>query len=235
MVDKHVREAAEGQWSQTMVLPSTLQCQLPASVTAIKAFRKTNIIKRWNKIWTVSPYYSHLKKIDTSLPSWHTYKMLSSLLRRATSILIQLHTGHVRLNVFCERLGLSTQCFALFAMPLKWLLTIFYTASITITRGHNSDRWSEKQLVHFLICWMCQKTSCIWLNTSKIWTDSKTTVIWDCCTELTAIEILHDITKFAGHWAMTIKYKTYYTYWQGVVKKNPFSFHLSPAITFCQY
>jgi ribonuclease HI len=46
MVDKHVKEAAERQWSPTMALLSKLQCWLPASIAAIKVFRKTTMIKR---------------------------------------------------------------------------------------------------------------------------------------------------------------------------------------------
>ncbi|KAF8582194.1 hypothetical protein K439DRAFT_1351961 [Ramaria rubella] len=44
-----------------------------------------------------------MSKIDSSLLSHHTFKILSSLPRHATSILTQLHTGHVRLNVFLKK------------------------------------------------------------------------------------------------------------------------------------
>jgi hypothetical protein len=60
---------------------------------------------RWRKIWAVSPHYPHMKKIDASLPSWRTYKMLASLSQRATSILMQLRMGHVGLNVFLRKIS----------------------------------------------------------------------------------------------------------------------------------
>jgi hypothetical protein len=77
---------------------------LPASIAALKAHRKAQLIDKWNKIWVMSPHYPRLKKIDVSLPSWCTYRMLSFLSRRATSILVQLHTGHVRLNAFLRKI-----------------------------------------------------------------------------------------------------------------------------------
>jgi hypothetical protein len=72
---------------------------LPTSTTAIKAHRKTKLMDRWNKWWAVSPHYPHIKKIDSFIASWHTYRMLTLLPRRATSIWVQLCTGHIRLNI----------------------------------------------------------------------------------------------------------------------------------------
>jgi ribonuclease HI len=105
LADDLAKKAAEGQRSPTLSLPTMLQRRLPASTAALKAHRKTTVVKRWSKIWAVSPRYPRMRKIDTSLPSWRTYKMLASLSRRATSIIVQLRTGHVGLNIFLRKIS----------------------------------------------------------------------------------------------------------------------------------
>ncbi|KAF8573797.1 hypothetical protein K439DRAFT_1281873, partial [Ramaria rubella] len=59
-----------------------------------------------------SPRYKKLSKIDPSLPNHHLFKTLSSLPRRATSIITQMRTGHVGLNVFLKKIKAadSTLC-----------------------------------------------------------------------------------------------------------------------------
>jgi hypothetical protein len=47
--------------------------------TALKEHRKTMLIDRWKQIWVVSPHYPRITEIDSSIPSWCTYKMLAAL------------------------------------------------------------------------------------------------------------------------------------------------------------
>jgi hypothetical protein len=77
LTDKYAKEATEGQCSPTEILLPLLWKRLPASIAAIKAQRKFKLVEKWKKLWAVSPCYSHLKKIDASLPSWQTYQMLT--------------------------------------------------------------------------------------------------------------------------------------------------------------
>jgi len=65
--------AAEGMVSNTAELPLALHQQLPASVTAIKGHRKRSVFNRWKVLWTSSPRYERLSKIDSSLPSRKLY------------------------------------------------------------------------------------------------------------------------------------------------------------------
>jgi hypothetical protein len=45
-----------------------------------------------------------MSRIDETLPNRKTYRLLSSLPRRATSIIVQLQTGHVSLNLFLKKI-----------------------------------------------------------------------------------------------------------------------------------
>ena len=55
-------------------------------------------------MWSRSHCSHRMSKIDSRLPSYKTYKMLSSLPWHAMSILIQLHTGPISLNLFLKKI-----------------------------------------------------------------------------------------------------------------------------------
>jgi hypothetical protein len=115
MADQHAKKAAEGDVSSTTRLPPLLKSRLPASVSAIKARRKKTLMKRWRKLWLKSPRFAKMDRVDSSMPSRRAYQLLSALPRRASSILVQLRTGHVSLNAFLKKIkaeesALCRQC-----------------------------------------------------------------------------------------------------------------------------
>ena len=96
-------------------LPVFLRKHLPASISALKAQRKMTILPRWKTLWATLPRHERIAKIDATLPSQKTYKMLSTLPRREASIIIQLRTGHIQLNVYLKKINaiasaLCTKC-----------------------------------------------------------------------------------------------------------------------------
>jgi hypothetical protein len=65
-----------------------------------------------------SPQWRKLRHIDPSMPSKHYQKMADSLPWKHASLLIQLHTGHMPLNLFNMKLADSPIC------PVLWILDI---------------------------------------------------------------------------------------------------------------
>jgi hypothetical protein len=66
--------------------------------------KKRMVIQHWRKDWAQSPHYEKMSRIDSMLPNRKIYRLLSSLPRRATSVIIQLRTGHVSLNLFLKKI-----------------------------------------------------------------------------------------------------------------------------------
>ena len=104
LADKLARDASTGDTSARQYLPNLLWKCLLASITAIKAWCKQSLLPHWQKLWSNSPRYGKLSKIDPHMPSQKTYNLLQSLPRRASSSIIQLRTGHVALNVFLKKI-----------------------------------------------------------------------------------------------------------------------------------
>ena len=102
--DVKAKDATTGIISVRERLPPLLRDTLPVSVAALKGERKKSMPARWLPIWTTSPRFARMAKIDKDMPSAQTVKMLRKLPRRASSILTQLRTGHVGLNVFLKKI-----------------------------------------------------------------------------------------------------------------------------------
>jgi hypothetical protein len=96
--DALAREAMEHGSSPGNNLPIFLQCQLPISISAIKQSIGMNIKAMVKKWWTKSLRFRKMRLIDPLLPLDKYIKITSSLNRRQTSILTQLHTGHAPIN-----------------------------------------------------------------------------------------------------------------------------------------
>jgi len=105
MADLKAKAAAEGSVSCISALPPSLHHHLLDSLAAIKAHRKELLLQHWRDAWVTSPCHDKIAKIDSSLPSHKIYKMLSSLPCCATTIITQLHTGHVTLNAFLKKIN----------------------------------------------------------------------------------------------------------------------------------
>ena len=107
LADEHAKRAATGDISHTEDLPDLLKKCLPVSIAALKANWKKSIPQRWRKAWLNLPRHAKISQIDSRMPNRQIYRTLSSLPRRATSILIELRTGHVSLNAFLKKIKAS--------------------------------------------------------------------------------------------------------------------------------
>jgi hypothetical protein len=104
LADTKAKEASQGTVSPPEDLPLILRNPLPASISALRAQHKEKMHIRWGTQWQQSPRYRRITKIDSSLPSTRPLKLFNSLPRCASSILVQLCTGHVALNTFLKKI-----------------------------------------------------------------------------------------------------------------------------------
>ena len=106
--DKAAKDAASGPSSRTKDLPVFLRCKpLPVSISAVKQFQKRAMKKQWQTEWKTSQRYADSNEIDNSLPSDDFLHIINQLSRNQASILIQLRTGHIPLNVVLHRIKRS--------------------------------------------------------------------------------------------------------------------------------
>jgi hypothetical protein len=81
---------------------SSKTCELPKSLKKDATISK--LVARWaygektkwnaQKLWQQSPQYTKMKKTDPTAPSSKYIDLITGILRKATSILSQLRTGH---------------------------------------------------------------------------------------------------------------------------------------------
>jgi len=111
VADEEAKRAARGETSNRSSLPKQLRGgEIPCSVSAMRQAHKTALEKRWLRTWKSSPRYMKLRDIDKSSSTIKTksyLKLVSSLNRAQVSILTQLRTGHIGLNVHLFRIGRS--------------------------------------------------------------------------------------------------------------------------------
>jgi RNase H len=112
IADEHAKRAADGEVSNSNDLPDSLKKRLPASIAALRAKRKKSLMQHWRKIWSKSPRFTKMSQVDPNLPNRKILKLLSPLPRRASSILVQLRTGHVSLNAFLKKIKVSDTALA---------------------------------------------------------------------------------------------------------------------------
>jgi len=106
--DKAAKDAATGESSDTKKLPAFLRHKpLLVSVSATRQLLKKEMKNRWNTEWQASPRYANAKNIDGSLPSDDYLHIVDQLRRNQASLLIQLRTGHIPLNVVLHRIKRS--------------------------------------------------------------------------------------------------------------------------------
>jgi hypothetical protein len=106
--DKAAKSAASGHSSEQKDLPVFLRRKpLPVSVSATKQVLKKKMKARWITEWKTSRRYADANKIDSSLPSDDFLHIIDQLRRSQASLLIQLRTGHIPLNVVLHRIKRS--------------------------------------------------------------------------------------------------------------------------------
>ena len=103
--DTLAKEAATGQTSRAAQLPEMLRRALPRNVASLRKTFKQQTLGRVRHTWTLSPRFRRLRNIDTCCDRPALYqKMIGSLSRAHTSILVQLRTQHIPLNVHLHRI-----------------------------------------------------------------------------------------------------------------------------------
>ena len=106
--DKAAKDAASGPSSRTKDLPAFLRRKpLPVSISAVKQFQKRAMKKQWQTEWKTSRQYADSNEIDNSLPSDDFLHIINQLSCNQASVLIQLRTGHIPLNVVLHRIKRS--------------------------------------------------------------------------------------------------------------------------------
>lgn len=104
-VDRAAKEAAQGATSDTNTLPLLLTDTLGFSSSAVKQEYNETLKNQWTTTWKESPRYARVSLIDPSLPSRKFMANTAELTRAQTSVLVQLRSGHIPLNLYLFRIG----------------------------------------------------------------------------------------------------------------------------------
>ncbi|KAF5317968.1 hypothetical protein D9619_012015 [Psilocybe cf. subviscida] len=109
--DEAAREAAAGESSTTVQLPTYLRNPLPDSRTAARQTIRANIDQLAAGVWKRSPRHDRVTKRLT-LPDKKVYRSLETLPRKHASLITQIVTGHIPLaaHLFRIRKSESPQC-----------------------------------------------------------------------------------------------------------------------------
>ena len=106
--DEAAKEAATGTSSERKDLPAFIRRKpLPISISATRSTLKINMKNRWKGEWRKSPRFNRIHAIDYSLPSDSYIHIIEQLSRNQASLLTQLRTDHIPLNVNLHRIKRS--------------------------------------------------------------------------------------------------------------------------------
>ncbi|KAF8836915.1 hypothetical protein BDN67DRAFT_910207 [Paxillus ammoniavirescens] len=112
-VDIEAKAAVEGTTSETQTLPRPLRaaggkhCSLPKSKSAAKQTFNTELKGKNKTLFSKSPHYTLIHKIDPSLPSNKFLQLVDRLLKKHTSIIFQLCVRHTPINKHLNRISRS--------------------------------------------------------------------------------------------------------------------------------
>ena len=96
--DKLVKAAAQGCSSRSTDLPHILRSPLPTSALATKQNYHAKLNRLWATLWSNSPRKDRFSQIDADFPFNGFHKKLFMLMRKQTSLIMQIRTGHIPLN-----------------------------------------------------------------------------------------------------------------------------------------
>lgn len=105
--DEEAKRAAAGRSSQRKYLPAQLHKPLPRSRTSIVRTFKTTLDTLHDQSWRKSPRFARFSQIDGSEASKASrayWKLSRNLPRKLLSLLTQMRTGHIPLNVHLHRI-----------------------------------------------------------------------------------------------------------------------------------
>ena len=154
LTDEHAKRVATGDISCTDNLPDLLKKCLPVSIAALKANWKKPIPQCWRKVWLNFPQHAKISQTNLKMPNCQIYRTLSSMPCRATSILIQLHTGHVSLNTFLKKIK------ALDSSPMQEMLPARDCSTLPqILQTIHRHTQQERPATLFTGCWATPRSS----------------------------------------------------------------------------
>jgi len=90
---------------KSLVKRNGIMLTLPISKSALKQQFNHMIKNKAKAVMQQSPHFPLLRKIDQSAPSKHFMKLSAGLPHRHSSLLFQLHTGHIPLNKYLHRIA----------------------------------------------------------------------------------------------------------------------------------
>ena len=103
-VDEEAKKAAQGDSSPLHRLPLILRKELPRSIVAVKQKQHKDLISRWKDMWLGSPRQPKLSRLDPHFLYSRYAKIQSELSRCQVSLLTQIRTGHIPLNLYLHRI-----------------------------------------------------------------------------------------------------------------------------------
>ena len=114
LADTAAKEATRGASSSRQTLPLILRTPLPLSISALHQQHLSTLKNLWSLRWKKSPCYPRLCQTDPALPldSFLCLITKAALTRTQSSLLFQLHTRHIPLNLHlhCIKKATSSCC-----------------------------------------------------------------------------------------------------------------------------
>ena len=105
--DNLAKEAALGRLSALANLPHILRNPLLFSVSALKQNYTSELKTQWSRLWDASPWKAKIKQLGDKFPFSKHHKMLHTLTRKQSSLILQLKCAHFPLNVYLHRINKS--------------------------------------------------------------------------------------------------------------------------------
>jgi ribonuclease HI len=103
--DREARLAASGETTASTHLPRILKRRLPLNAELIKEKMAFQLGEEWKDNWTASPRKTRMDAIDPGFPYDKFRKMQHKFTRAQCSLLFQLQSNHLPLNVYLNRIG----------------------------------------------------------------------------------------------------------------------------------
>jgi hypothetical protein len=107
VADQEAKKAALEGSSPREKLPPALRHRLPANVDAIRSSQLDMLRDEWKDQWRKSPRKGRMDAIDDSFPFDRHRKISEALTRAQASLLTQLRTRHIPLNMYLHKIGKS--------------------------------------------------------------------------------------------------------------------------------
>jgi ribonuclease HI len=106
-VDELAKDAADGRSSARLNLPHLLRSPIPTSASATKQAYHRTLKAKWEVIWEKSDRSRRFAVFDEDFPFTSFRKRTYHLSRSQASLMIQIRSGHIPLNVYLFKINKS--------------------------------------------------------------------------------------------------------------------------------